>query len=561
MYTRHTMPELLYRLRSHDLGFLEIVAEFWGLELQAPDVRSALPFLTKAMLDQRMVEEVVEALPKQARHALDLLLQNDGKIPWSGFVREFGELREVGPGKRDREKPYLEPISSTEILWYRGLIGREFFQHEGEAQEFAYIPDDLLALLPAVVPAEPQLPGRAATAQEYIHITIADDQIIDHTCTLLAALRLGDPQRSPAVKNWQPPYYFVHALLAAVKLITSSEQPVAEDARPFLEMQRGESLGWLFRSWRESRLFSELKLMPELICDGQWQNDPRTAREFLIEKFSEIPADAWWHLDSFIDAINQQKPDFQRPAGDFDSWLIRDTGTGKSLKGIKHWHEVDGSLIRYMITGPMHWLGLIDLAAKSPDSPVSAFRLSGWSEQLLLGTPVNGLADEDQTIESTSDGQIKVGLNSPRIARYQVSRFCLWVDETSKHYIYQVSPTSLTQAAEQGLKVAHLEALLKKYGSPPPPSLMEALMHWEEKGSQAKIGSYIVLQVASPDILKALRETPANRFLGEPLGPTSVIVNPGAEDKIAKALARLGYLSDLNLGSGGHRQSGDPAET
>ena len=561
MYTRHTMPELLYRLRSHDLGFLEIVAEFWGLELQAPDTRSALPFLTKAMLNQRMVDEVVETLPKQARYALDALLQNDGKMPWCGFVREFGELREVGPGKRDREKPYLDPVSSTEMLWYRGLIGRDFFQHEGEAQEYAYIPDDLLVLLPAVAPAGPQTPGRAATRQEYAHITFVDDQFVNHSCTLLAALRLGNPQRSPAVETWKPPFYFVHALLAATKLITSSEQPVPEDARPFLEMRRGESLGWLFRSWRESTLFNELKLMPELVCDGQWQNDPRRAREFLFEKFSEIPAGTWWHLDSFIDAVFQQKPDFQRPAGDFDSWLIRDAATGKSLKGIKYWHQVDGSLIRYMITGPMHWLGLIDLASKSSGSPVTAFRLSDWSEQLLLGQPVNGLADEDQPIESTSDAQIKAGINTSRIARYQVSRFCLWVEESSEHYIYQVSPASLKHAADQGLKIAHLEALLKKYGSPPPPSLTEAFMRWEENGGQARIGSYIVLQVDSPEILKALRETPANRFIGELLGPTAVIVNPGAEEKIAKTLSRLGFLSDVKNESGGQSQADDIAES
>ena len=86
-------------------------------------------------------------------------------------------------------------------------------------------------------------------------------------------------------------------------------------------------------------------------------------------------------------------------------------------------------------------------------------------------------------------------------------------------------------------------------------------MRWEENGGQARIGSYIVLQVDSPEILKALRETPANRFIGELLGPTAVIVNPGAEEKIAKTLARLGFLSDVKNESGGQSQADDIAES
>ncbi len=541
------MPDLQHCLRDHDLGFLEIVAELWGVELSAPDARQALPRLGKALLDPALVLEVIEALPENAREALDSLQINDGWLPWSRFTREYGALREVGPGRRDREKPHLDPISATEILWYRGLIGRDFLRREGELQECAYIPDEFMELLPPVKPSGLEPPGRPASPGEIEFPIPATDRILDHCCTLLAALRMGDPDRSPAVGSWQPPLNVVHALLGAVKLITSGEQPIPEDARPFLEMPRGEALAWLVQGWRNSDLFNELWLMPGVICEGAWRNDPRAAREKVLALLSEVPEGAWWNLDSFGNAILQREPDYQRPAGDFDSWLIRDAATGESLSGLNHWQAVDGALIRYLIVGPMHWLGLVELAAPSENGPVTAFRFSSWAADLLLGKPPEGLGAEDQPLEAFSDGRVVAGRLTSRLARYQVSRFCLWLGEDDETYTYLLSPASLQEASAQGLKVAHLETLFNKYGETPPPSLIEALQHWAQKGGQARIHPCVVLRVDNPQILQALRSTPAERFLGDLLGPTTVIVNQGAVEKVRAALARLGYLSDVDF--------------
>ena len=52
---------------------------------------------------------------------------------------------------------------------------------------------------------------------------------------------------------------------------------------------------------------------------------------------------------------------------------------GDYLRGFSTWDEVDGALVRFLITGPMHWLGLVDLAAPrlpARRAPPSALRLS-----------------------------------------------------------------------------------------------------------------------------------------------------------------------------------------
>jgi hypothetical protein len=54
-----------------------------------------------------------------------------------------------------------------------------------------------------------------------------------------------------------------------------------------------------------------------------------------------------------------------------------------------------------------------------------------------------------------------------------------------------------------------------------------------------------VLRLSSPEILQELRASRAARFLGDPLGPTTVIVKPGAREKVLAALTEMGYLGEI----------------
>jgi hypothetical protein len=50
-------------------------------------------------------------------------------------------------------------------------------------------------------------------------------------------------------------------------------------------------------------------------------------------------------------------------------------------------------------------------------------------------------------------------------------------------------------------------------------------------------------------VLEELRQSKAARFLGEPLGPTSVIIKAGAQAKVMAALAELGLLAEDETGN------------
>src|SRR6185369_14056907 len=141
------MPDLLHSLLKQDIGHLRIIAEFWGLELDSIAADDAREELSASLLDAELASELMDSLSPQADSALHALVEEGGRIPWATFTRKYGDIREMGAGKRDRERPHLKPASTSETLYYRGLLARAFFDTDKGPQEFAYIPDDLLELL------------------------------------------------------------------------------------------------------------------------------------------------------------------------------------------------------------------------------------------------------------------------------------------------------------------------------------------------------------------------------------------------------------------------------
>ena len=542
------MPDLEHTLQGNDLGFLRMVAGAWGIELNSPDAYIALPVLVNAMQNRQLVKEVIESLPATARSALKVLIENDGALPWSLFCRKFGEVRVMGAAKRDRERPDLNPESPAELLWYRALIGKAFFNLPPEPQEFAYLPDDLLEYLQTLGGSGPQPLGRPASPVESTHAIIASDRLLDHSCTLLAALRLDPKLDALPAPGWETPVTVLTNLLLSAGLLDANKAPLPDNTRTFLEANRADALSQLCRSWLSSPSFNELRMLPGLVFEGEWNNHPLETRQSLIEMLSTLPQDKWWNLPSFVAAVRERKPDFQRPAGDYDSWFIHREGSDEYLRGFSTWDEVDGALIRFIITGPMHWLGMMDLAVPSPGEPPAAFRPSAWAASLYNGQPPKGLPTENAPVRVTASGQLHLSNLTPRSARYLIARFCEWESEQEKEYHYHLTPTSLERARQQGLRISHLVSLLKKHAiGPLPPSLLQALERWEQFGVQAGIKKVSLLRVAAPDILEALRKTHSARYLGEALNPTVVIIKAGGEEAVRSALAELGYLASSQL--------------
>jgi hypothetical protein len=386
----------------------------------------------------------------------------------------------------------------------------------------------MMSVTPAEMAAPAQPLGHAASPTERLFVQLADDRILDDATTRLAAVRSG--HRLPA----DP---VLEALLGEARLLKRGGLQ-AQAVKAFLEAPRAQALSVLVDAWRAGQKFNELRLVPGLVCEGEWVNPPRPVREFVLQQLQAIPVDAWWSLTAFVADVKSKYPDFERPAGDYDSWFIKSAADGRFLRGFADWDQVDGALIRFMIGSVMHRLGMLDVGCPGENREPAAFRV-----RATRTAPTAAM--EEGKLQVASQGTVTVPRRAARAVRYQLARFCEWGEERSDEYHYRVTPRSLGRAAEQGLKVEHLLVLLAKNSEAGiPPVLIKALKRWETHGTEARAETQAVLRVKRPEILEQLRKSRAARFLGEPLGPTAVVIKAGAQARVMTALAEMGLLAE-----------------
>src|SRR5690606_9428979 len=148
---------------------------------------------------------------------------------------------------------------------------KAFFEGEKGLQEFAYIPEDLLEIIVEigsahVVPTQNDPLGRPATPVEKAHEIPATDHILDEATTYLAALRIGIESQSHSQRELQEFLQTAH--------IIKKNGLYPEAVKKFLEASRADALDMLYKAWLHSTSFDELRLLPGILCEGEWKNQP-----------------------------------------------------------------------------------------------------------------------------------------------------------------------------------------------------------------------------------------------------------------------------------------------
>lgn len=548
------MRRLLDTLFDHDLGHLRIIAELWGVDLPTGSKRQAAEALAARMLDGAALQELTDSLPAPAEQSLRHLLEEGGRIPAADFQRQYGPFREMGPGRRDREKPWRQPVSAFEILWYRGLIGRAFSDTPGGPQEFIFLANDLQDLLPQTPGEIPQQMG-VESAKPAVQLR-ATSAAVDDATTLLAALR-NEPLH--ATSSWKARRKSLDRYMrqpASSSLLLTlldeagvlREQPTTpnpERARDFLDLSRQEAMRSLLTAWRDSSNWNDLAHTPGLVNEAdRWPNDPLQTRRSVLEFLHPLPLRTWWDLNALCESIRQRHASFQRPAGDFESWYLRRSTDGQYLQGFEYWDDVEGVLLRFILSGPLHWLGAIDLGKIDGNGPIVAFRLTDFAKTFRDAHAE--LPPLEETVSATlePDGSLEAPFGIPRAQRYQLARFCAWRELDQVGYHYRLTPAALTRALKQGLELQHVAAVLEAASDKPiPASIQAALQRWEARGAEAELTDELLLIVHDPEVMHELQaDRRTSRYILEQLNSTHALVKRDQWLRFCEAAARLGLL-------------------
>ncbi len=557
------MPTIQMMLRDHDPGVLLALAQVWKVETKNrshDDLRDAL---NEALHDSQQAERVWDLLDDNQRGALQFLLTSDHRMNRKKFEFMYGELRNMGRGLIEREEPHKTPQTVTEALFYRGFISNSFEQTKNGMQPIYYIPDDMVQVLPVHKtayagiedePAQTEAAVMELDEDDISGVRQADTSIVDDLTTLLAYLRIdsapvGEWSFVPEVVEELAPFLMTPgagrlAFMLGVSL--SGEIITIQDSRAYikrsglqtwLNLPRAGQVKALADSWRDSTRYYDLFQVPGLHPDPEagFPYEPLPGRQALLDFLSQfVPSHGWWSMDEFIETVKATDPDFQRPGGDYEAWYIRND-EGEYLNGFESWDAIEGALLEFYLTGPMHWLGLTDVADDGA-------RLTAYGRAFIGLTEWPNPPEATAAIEVQDDGLLIASRRVSRLDRFQAARFTTWEPEPPP-YRYRLNADGLQQAAAQGIENRHIASFLQRQlEGQMPPKIARLLETWQHGAtSDVTVEHLLVMRTTSPDVMDSIYENPAlRRYLGARLGPMACAVRDDQTDALNDALGEMG---------------------
>lgn len=563
-----------------DAALLPVFAKFWKINIAGLNRDAQIAALREVMTDPARAEAAWDSLDDQQRGALQMLIGSGGKMPMAKFGRLFGEPRQMGVAQIERENPLQKPQNVAEGLYYRGLMAQTFEVADTGPRVIAYVPEELTRALPLKKTSYPDLkPSAEAIAQAQSqmetsepfveplnaesvgNIRQADTSVIDDLTTLLAYLQLRAPEiegetltredrdsvKRHLLKPEEDRLTFLFLLGQSADLIelqAGKAYPKRAETRRWLSAPRYEQLKTLTDAWRASKLYRDLWHVPGLHPDpgGELDEyDPAVARASVIELLGElVPKQEWWSLEAFIGAVKESEPDFQRPGGDYQSWYIRND-KGDYLTGFENWEAIEGGLLEFYTTGPMHWLGLMDRAD-------DAARLTAYGRAFLSQANWPTPPEPEDRITLKDDGTFLVSRKVSRVDRFQVARFASWVTPGDP-YTYRLDAAAIQQANEQGINTEHITSFISRAlgGAPVPAGITRLLDKWKGGPTASMtLEQLLVLRTTAPETLDTIYNNPAlRRYLGARLGPMAVIVRAGQWEALRAALGEQGVQVEV----------------
>ena len=544
------MRTLESALSEHELITLRVIGEWWELDLAGADKTACVKALAET-LSQVDVEQELRFLPAEEAEAMRALAAAGGRMPVGTFSRQHGDVRQMGPGRLEREEPWFAPASPAEALWYRGFLYRGFDEGEdgGQLVEYYFLPHELYAQFPETEAVhEPQTSyGALKPATPPEAFDPAPATAVDDMTTLLAfaqrdGLKEGSRGRlAPYLYDAHPDRYDLLLTLAEEADLLRASGGALRPARPavaWLEQSRHAQLRALAETWSASA-WNDLCHTPGLQCEGSgWSNDPIAARSALLDA---LPRDeSWYRFDELAAVIKESDPDFQRPEGNYDTWYIRDEETDAYLKGFDSWDLVEGRLLRFLLQGPLAWLGMADVGE-------GRFRLTERAVAWLEDRPPDGAGVRVPPVVQ-ADGVILVPHNGDRYQRFQVARVAEPRPlEPGQPYRYDLTPRSLARAREEGIEPERVLAFLEEASDRPiPPGVRRAVERWAEHGVEGRLQPSVVLRVRDAEILDTLQNNAKTRaFIGERLGPLAAVLRSRDWEAFRRATAQLGLLLEV----------------
>lgn len=558
------MQTLREALENTPTALLREMAAAWEV---ADADKAGRPGLTAGLLARMVEEETVQSvlrkLDRQERDLLRQLLAAGGRMPAATLIHSYGQLRSTHMAPE--EWSALNPL---ERLHHRGLLFRGYATWEGYRGPAFFIPAELWPYLPRVPRTAPEDLLQPLSSGE-VEVIPSDFSLQRDMAVLLALFRrtahplTEDGQCPTGLSALQELLMPLQSYVAFLLAVARQARLLAPDLdgmlRPTAEGQQWLRAGpalraqVLFQSWREHPAWDDLAAIPELVVERPWPADLSLPRERALRHLAACPPATWLSQSSLAQVVEAGEPEFLRPAGVGSRPRVRQREGGGTLEGVTSWNEVEGRYLRFLLQGPLQWLGAVELG-ESPTQG-TAFRLTALG-QALLG-PVAGLpalAEEPVIVEGTLEVWV------PReAAPYVVFLLENCAERVQRDHVsrYRLTRPALHRALQRGERLESILEAMARYGRGEIPQNVTYTLHeWAATYGQFRLHQATLLTAAESLLLEQVLTDPLVRAAcGERLSPTTVEVVQDKAAALEEQLDHLGYLPEVAEGvvAGGER--------
>ncbi|GCE19483.1 helicase-associated domain-containing protein [Dictyobacter kobayashii] len=298
-----------------------------------------------------------------------------------------------------------------------------------------------------------------------------------------------------------PRLLFIRLLLMQLGLLSARQNMLLpEPAEAFFSLSVAERARRCYHAYVDTHFWNELIYLTDL--NVRPAPDPLLpaheevlrARQQVIERILGEEPTEWHDLTAFIARVKLHVPYllFPRRYGpraerysqgsnpygwDFRlrrGWLTHREG----------WHMVEGGFIRTLLTGPLHWMGLLQIA---PEKLAPAFALSRDAVVIMRDIPLSlsPLPASRLIVQPNFDVVVLAPISEGMLVR--LDRFA---DRTSMEHIaqYRLSKSSVTRAIQHGERAETMIAVLEQAAEGDiPQNVRYSLDEWERQARRVEI--------------------------------------------------------------------------
>ena len=294
----------------------------------------------------------------------------------------------------------------------------------------------------------------------------------------------------------------------------------------------------LWLCWRDATAWDDLRRVRSLRVKHRREvrHDPAAVRRRALAALTPACSpDTWMSLSDVVHAVRERDPAFLRPR-ETERWEIADAATGRDLAPARYWDLVEGALLRYLLTGPLHWLGLVSLGYDAAGT-LAFCALTPLGAQLLGRSPASWSPPVRESLVIQPNFEVLAPFHADLGAVLRLERLAECV-QAGPARVYRLTRDRFRAALDAGADPDDLLSFLEQAGAAPlPQNVAYTLREWAGQYGRLRLGPTTLLRTDDAALMQELwaarRIAP---LLDEALSPT---VSAVAAENVPALAARL----------------------